>query len=77
MLNRPRIIPCLTIINQDLVKTIKFEKPRYIGDPINTVKIFNVKGVDELCILDIRASCENREPNFEYLRSIEIGRAHV
>lgn len=70
MYYRPRIIPCLTIINHDLVKTVKFNNPRYIGDPINAVKIFNGKGVDELCILDIRATVENRKPDFEYLKDI-------
>lgn len=70
MYYRPRIIPCLTIINRGLVKTKKFNNPRYIGDPINTVKIFNGKGVDELCILDIRATIQNKPPDFEYLKDI-------
>ena len=70
MYYRPRLIPCLSIINQDLVKTIKFKNPRYLGDPINAVKIFNDKGVDELCILDITASKEGREPQMEYLQDI-------
>ena len=70
MYHRPRLIPCLSIINQDLVKTIKFKNPRYLGDPINAVKIFNDKGVDELCILDITASKERREPKMEYLQDI-------
>lgn len=67
---RPRIIPILLIDNKGLVKTINFSNPRYLGDPINTVKIFNDKGVDELCILDIRATLEEREPDFEYLKDI-------
>jgi len=67
---RHRIIPCLLLENKGLVKTIKFSKPRYIGDPINTVKIFNGKFVDELCILDIKASVENREPDFDLLKEI-------
>lgn len=58
------------MINRGLVKTIKFSNPRYLGDPINTVKIFNGKGVDELCILDIRATSEKRSPDFEYLKDI-------
>lgn len=70
MYNRPRIIPCLTITNNDLVKTIQFKNPRYIGDPVNSVKIFNDKGVDELCILDITASKENKEPNYQLLQEI-------
>jgi cyclase len=70
MYNRPRLIPCLTIINNDLVKTIKFSSPRYLGDPINAVRIFNGKFVDELCILDISCSKEGKEPNFELLEQI-------
>jgi len=58
------------MINRGLVKTTKFNSARYIGDPINTVKIFNGKGVDELCILDIRATAENKAPDFDYLKDI-------
>jgi imidazole glycerol-phosphate synthase subunit HisF len=68
--SRPRLIPCLSIQDRGLVKTTKFSNPRYLGDPINAVKIFNGKGVDELCILDITASSENRGPDFEYLKDI-------
>jgi len=53
-----------------LVKTVKFDNPRYLGDPINSLRIFNNKGVDELCLLDIRASLKNNEPNFDYLKEI-------
>jgi len=67
---RTRIIPCLQLINQSLVKTIQFKKYGYIGDPINTVRIFNELEVDELCFLDIRATIENREPNFQILSEI-------
>lgn len=67
---RPRIIPCLTMQHQDLVKTISFKKPRYIGDPVNTVKIFNNKDVDEMCIIDITATREKRQPDFDYLLEI-------
>lgn len=67
---RPRLIPCLSIQNQNLVKTTKFSNPRYLGDPINAVKIFNGKGVDELCILDITATSDNRGPDFDYLKDI-------
>ena len=70
MYSRPRLIPCLLIKDQGLVKTTKFAKPRDLGDPINAVKIFNGKGVDELCVLDIMASLENRGPDFEYLKDI-------
>lgn len=70
MYSRPRIIPCLSISNRDLVKTTKFQNPRYIGDPINAVKIFNNKYVDEICILDISVTKENKSPDFEYLTEI-------
>lgn len=68
---RPRLIPCLSITGaKDLVKTAKFKNPRYLGDPINAVKIFNEKGVDELCVLDITASSEGRGPQMEYIKDI-------
>lgn len=70
MYYRPRLIPCLSLQDKGLVKTTKFSNPRYLGDPINVVKIFNDKGVDELCILDITATSENRDPDFEYLEDI-------
>jgi imidazole glycerol-phosphate synthase subunit HisF len=70
MLRRPRIIPVLSIIENDLVKTKQFQAPRYLGDPINAVKIFNGKMVDELCVLDIRATQTNQPPNFELLKDI-------
>lgn len=70
MYSRPRLIPCLSLSERGLVKTTKFANPRYLGDPINTVKIFNGKGVDELCILDIAATSEGREPDFDYLKDI-------
>lgn len=61
---RPRIIPCLLIQKKGLVKTIRFSKPRYVGDPINAVRIFNEKSVDELMVLDIDATAEGREPDY-------------
>lgn len=70
MFLRPRIIPTLLLQDNGLVKTTKFGSPRYLGDPINAVKMFNGKGVDELCILDISATNEGREPDFEYLKDI-------
>ena len=70
MYYRPRLIPCLTMINRGLVKTTKFKNPRYLGDPINTVKIFNGKAVDEMCILDIKATSEKKGPDFDYLQDI-------
>ena len=48
-----RLVPCLLLKNQGLVKTVKFKNERYIGDPINTVKLFNEKDVDEIILLDI------------------------
>ena len=53
---RSRIIPCLLVKNGGLVKTVKFADPKYVGDPINAVKIFNEKEADELIVLDIDAS---------------------
>ena len=66
---RPRIIPCLLISNYGLVKTINFEKPKYVGDPINAVRIFNEKEVDEL-ILDIDASSKDKEPNYNLIEKL-------
>ncbi|MCL4641621.1 MULTISPECIES: AglZ/HisF2 family acetamidino modification protein [Olivibacter] len=65
-----RLIPCLQLIDDALVKTVKFGKHGYIGDPINTVRIFNELEVDELCFLDIRATLEKRTPNFKILHEI-------
>lgn len=70
MYSRPRIIPCLLLREQGLVKTIKFTDPNYLGDPINAVKIFNEKEVDELCILDIGVSKGTGSPDFVYLEGI-------
>lgn len=70
MYNRPRIIPVLLIDNQDLVKTVQFKSPTYLGEPINAVKIFNIKGIDELSILDIGATKNNLEPDFDLLKDI-------
>ena len=53
---RPRIIPCLLIQNGGLVKTVQFGDPKYVGDPLNAVRIFNEKKVDELMVVDIDAS---------------------
>jgi imidazole glycerol-phosphate synthase subunit HisF len=59
-----RVIPCLLLRNGGLVKTIKFSDPKYVGDPINAIRIFNDKEVDELMVLDITASKEKKEPNY-------------
>lgn len=61
---RPRIIPCLLVHQGGLVKTQGFKEPKYVGDPINAVKIFNEKESDELMVLDIDATVLGREPNF-------------
>lgn len=70
MFTRPRIIPTLLVDDKDLVKTIQFGKRTYLGDPVNAVKIFNRKGIDELSVLDIGATKNNREPDYELLRDI-------
>ena len=67
---RPRVIPCLLISEKGLVKTVKFQKPKYVGDPINAVKIFNEKKVDELIILDIDASKKGKSPDLKKLEII-------
>ncbi len=61
---RPRIIPCLLVQQGGLVKTQGFKDPKYVGDPINAVKIFNEKESDELIVLDIDATVLGREPDF-------------
>lgn len=64
---RPRIIPCLLVHDKGLVKTEHFKNPRYLGDPMNAVRIFNEKEVDELIILDIDATIEGRGPDFKMI----------
>lgn len=60
----PRIIPCLLIHEKGLAKTVGFKSPKYVGDPINAVRIFNEKQADELLVLDIDASVKQQEPDF-------------
>ena len=67
---KPRITPCLLVHNKGLVKTVKFKDSKYVGDPINAVKIFNEKEVDELIVLDIDATVENREPDFTLIKNL-------
>jgi len=67
---RPRIIPCLLVKNSGLVKTVGFDKPKYVGDPINAVRIFNEKEVDELIVFDIDATSQNREPNYKMIANL-------
>ncbi len=71
MLN-PRIIPCLLVHNHGLVKTRKFADPKYVGDPLNAVKIFNEKEVDELVVLDIDATAQNRLPNIKMIEDLAV-----
>ncbi|MDQ3190552.1 MAG: AglZ/HisF2 family acetamidino modification protein [Bacteroidota bacterium] len=66
----PRIIPVLLLKNGGLVKTTKFKDPKYIGDPINAVKIFNEKEADELMFLDILATSEKKNPQLGFLEKI-------
>ena len=61
---KKRIIPTLLLDNKQLVKTIKFSNPKYVGDPLNAIKIFNEKFVDELIILDINKKNEQIDYNF-------------
>lgn len=70
MFTRPRIIPVLLYDDRDLIKTVQFGKRTYLGDPVNAVKIFNRKRIDELAVLDIGATERGREPDFELLRDI-------
>jgi imidazole glycerol-phosphate synthase subunit HisF len=67
---RPRIIPCLLVKDKGLVKTVNFKNPKYVGDPINAVRIFNEKEVDELMVIDIDATAENREPDYKMIENL-------
>ncbi len=66
----PRIIPCLLIRNKGLVKTVNFGPSKYVGDPINAVKIFNEKEVDELIVFDIDATTTGSDPDFATIRKL-------
>jgi imidazole glycerol-phosphate synthase subunit HisF len=67
---RPRIIPCLLVSDGGLVKTQHFKEPKYVGDPINAVKIFNEKEADELTVLDIDATVQDRGPDFAMIEHL-------
>ncbi|MGD9601765.1 MAG: AglZ/HisF2 family acetamidino modification protein [Gammaproteobacteria bacterium] len=67
---KTRVIPVLLLQGQGLVKTVRFKDPTYIGDPINSIRIFNEKEVDELVFLDISATAEGREPNYQIIEDI-------
>lgn len=66
----PRVIPTLLLKGKGLYKTTQFRNPKYIGDPINAVKIFNEKEVDELVLLDIDASVNSKKPDFSFIEEI-------
>ena len=67
---RPRLIPCLLVHNGGLVKTTRFSDPKYVGDPLNAVRIFNEKQVDELIILDIDATVSGHEPDYALIENL-------
>jgi len=67
---RPRIIPCLLVSNKGLVKTVRFGSSKYVGDPINAVKIFNEKEADELIVLDIDATQTGSPPDFAMIQKL-------
>jgi len=67
---RPRIIPCLLVHEGGLVKTVGFKSPKYVGDPINAVKIFNEKECDELVVLDVDATANSAEPDYKMIANI-------
>jgi len=67
---RPRIIPSLLLHDKGLVKTVNFKSPKYVGDPINAVRIFNEKEVDELAFFDIDASVLNKEPDYTLIEKL-------
>jgi cyclase len=67
---RPRIIPCLLVQDKGLVKTVGFSNPKYVGDPINVVRIFNEKAVDELAVYDIDATVHGHGPDYRMLENL-------
>jgi cyclase len=67
---RPRIIPCLLVHNKGLIKSVKFNNYKYVGDPINAVKIFNEKVADELMLIDIDATSNETEPDYKMIEKI-------
>ncbi|MDA0848646.1 MAG: AglZ/HisF2 family acetamidino modification protein [Verrucomicrobia bacterium] len=66
----PRLIPCLLLHEGGLYKTTRFGSPKYVGDPLNAVRIFNEKEVDELMFVDIDASSQNQEPNYKLIANL-------
>ncbi len=69
-MRRVRVIPTLLLSGRGLVKTRAFRDPQYVGDPLNAIRIFNEKEVDELALLDIKATQERRGPDFALLRAV-------
>ena len=67
---RPRIIPCLLVQNKGLVKSVQFKNHKYVGDPINAVRIFNEKEADELMLIDIDTTINKVEPNYKMIQNI-------
>lgn len=67
---RHRVIPCLLLSGEGLVKTRKFQSPAYVGDPLNAIRIFNEKEVDELIVLDIDATRQGRPPDFSRIEQV-------
>ncbi len=68
----PRIIPCLLVHKRGLYKTTKFKNHKYVGDPINAVKIFNEKEVDELIVIDIDATTCGSEPDYKMIENLAV-----
>ena len=67
---RSRVIPCLLVHDNGLVKSVNFKNYKYVGDPLNAVRIFNEKEVDELIVFDIDASVNVREPDFKLIENL-------
>lgn len=67
---RPRVIPVLLLDGERLIKTSKFQNPVYVGDPMNAVRIFNEKCVDEIIISDIHATSKRKQPSFDFIREL-------
>lgn len=69
---RPRVIPCLLVHKGGLYKTVGFRQPKYVGDPLNAVRIFNEKEVDELMVIDIDASRLGHDPDYKLIASLAM-----
>lgn len=69
-MRRVRVIPVICVSGRKMVKTIKFSKPNYLGDPLNAIRIFNEKEVDEIAVLDITASQKGQEPDYRLVEEM-------